>query len=78
MDVGVDIVILSRSNIVINESSSRGFIQTQLRNAKSGSERRKGRYRCQYRLSVRQIVLDALHYFSEGEITLTIIGNDVN
>ncbi len=52
-------------------------MKTQLSDTKTGGQCGKGGDRHEYRFGIRQVKLDALHHFGKGQITRSIVGDDM-
>ena len=53
-------------------------MQADLCDAKAGRDGGEGRHRCQYWFRIGQMDLDPLHDFGEGEVSHSVIGDDVH
>ena len=52
-------------------------MQTQLRDTETGGHGAKGGNRHEYGFGIRQVKRNALHHFGKGQVTCSIVGNDV-
>jgi len=71
-------VVFARGHVVIDQGARRGGIKTQLSDTETGGHGGKGRDRHEYGFGIRQVKHNALHHFGKGQVTRSIVGDDVH